>query len=100
MDLAELIKVDLEGNYSEKLKKAFEKVSKLIETKSDAGYRVISVTPLLSNGNTIALMIIFEDLLEEIFEVEDEEEEIVENKSGKIAKNKVEKKDVSKKEKK
>ena len=92
MDAVELIKVDLEGNYSEKLKKAYDKVTKLVETKSDAGYRVITVTPMTVSGNTVALIIVFEDLLEEIFEVEDEEEEVVEKKSGKKAEKKTGKK--------
>jgi len=92
MDTVELIKVDLEGKYPEKLKKTYDKVAKLVETKSDAGYRVIAVTPLTVSGNTVALMIVFEDLLEEIFEVEDEVEEIDEKKADKKTGKKAEKK--------
>jgi len=96
MDTVELIKVDLDGNYAEKLKKAYDKVAKLVETKSDAGYRVITVTPFLKEGSTVALMVIFEDLLEEIFEVDDEPEEVVEKKAEKKTGKKAEKKIVKK----
>lgn len=46
MNKTVLIKVDLEGNWPNKLEEAYKNIEKTIENYNNQGYKVVSITPL------------------------------------------------------
>lgn len=51
MNKVELVKVDLENNYTHRLEEAHRKVSRLVEVNNRLGFKVISITPLITNNS-------------------------------------------------
>ena len=78
MNHIELIKVNLEGNYTSRLKEAYEKVDSIVSKLNNKGYKVVTITPLTGSENyyddtenksygygfsfTIGLLVVFEEI--------------------------------------
>lgn len=50
MNQVVLVKVDLEGNWPHQVTNAFESVEKAVEGMNAKGYKVVTVTPLISSN--------------------------------------------------